>query len=71
MIGVIKSISPSTIVHQRETSKPLSIVRLLLFDSTGRIEVNLWNEMVGTSITVSLLIFCLLRSFLLLVYSCV
>ena len=46
VIGIIKSISPSTIVHQRSTFKPLSIVRLLLFDSTGSVEVNLWNDMV-------------------------
>ncbi|CAF3562642.1 unnamed protein product [Rotaria socialis] len=46
VIGIIKSVSPSTIVYERVTHRPLSIVRLLLFDSTGNIEVNLWNEMI-------------------------
>ncbi|CAF4370862.1 unnamed protein product, partial [Rotaria magnacalcarata] len=45
VIGVIKSISPATTVHERITFKPLTIVRLLLFDSTGKIEINIWNAM--------------------------
>jgi hypothetical protein len=45
-IGVIKSVGALTVVHERVTLKPLSIVRLLLFDSTGDVEVNLWNDMV-------------------------
>ncbi|CAF4735838.1 unnamed protein product, partial [Rotaria magnacalcarata] len=46
VIGAIKSISPATTVHARITFKPLTIVRLLLFDSTGKIEINIWNAMV-------------------------
>ncbi|CAF4474973.1 unnamed protein product, partial [Rotaria magnacalcarata] len=45
VIGAIKSISPATTVHARITFKPLTIVRLLLFDSTGKIEINIWNAM--------------------------
>lgn len=47
VIGIVKSVSPLTFVLERGTKKPLSIVRLLLSDSYGDVEVNLWNEMVG------------------------
>jgi len=45
-IGIIKSIGALAVVHERVTSKPLSIVRLLLFDASGDMEINLWNDMV-------------------------
>lgn len=45
-VGVIKSVGQLTVVYERLTKKPLPIVRLLLFDSTGDMEVNIWNEMV-------------------------
>lgn len=50
VIGIVKSVSPTSVVHARATQKPLSIVRFLLFDCTGDVEVNLWNEMVSSII---------------------
>ncbi len=45
-IGIIKSVGALSIVHEKVTLKQLSIVRLLLCDSTGNMEVNLWNDIV-------------------------
>ncbi len=61
-IGVIKSVGALTVVHERVSFKPLPIVRLLLFDSTGDMEVNLWNDLVckGFKILRSLIVFFLL-----------
>ena len=47
MFGVIKSVGQLSIVHERRGGKPLPIVRLLLADLTGKIQVCLWNEMVN------------------------
>ena len=46
-IGVIKSISPLSSVHERRSGKELAVMRLLFADSTGSIAVCLWNEMVS------------------------
>jgi hypothetical protein len=45
-IGIIKSVGALSIVREKVTLKQLSIVRLLLCDSTGNMEVNLWNDIV-------------------------
>lgn len=67
-IGIIKSVGALSIVYERSTHKPLDIIRLLLCDATGNVEVHLWNDMVRIYIVLGAMIFFIICTNAMLIF---